>query len=58
MDNVFQKTENYFDMAASSRVGSLEQVTEKALNHIGDKVDRIDTFSKSYRDLWQKMMGK
>lgn len=58
MDETAKKLEDCFDLTTKFQIGYLEQNTEKSLNLISEKVDRLETFSKTYRECWQKALNK
>ena len=56
MEAINDNVENCFDLNVSSKVGKLEQRTEKSLNYINGRVDKLDADIKLYREYYYYVM--
>lgn len=57
MDKINERVETYFDSALDNRIGTMEQTTDKNLNYIVDKIDRLDVNMRIYKDVYSKVMA-
>ena len=57
IDKIMERTGEFLNTSLDYRIGTMEQTTDKSLNYIVDKIDRLDQNVKMYKDIFLRVMA-